>query len=181
MSVETLLATINKSLDGIGAPATEMMTHEQFITYAKDQVEKAKADKDKELAKKRLLALKAQTEAIMKMNWESTGQTPVTIFKDPGQQETTETTVQTPPPGNVGTQGDSYTFASGDGAQTFAKALENLIGTIDADVVAATPRDPNADFWPRDLNDPSFMKDGIKKRTQDEAADWGPDPWAKTK
>src|SRR6185436_5654043 len=59
------------------------------------------------------------------------------------------------------------------------KSVEGLAAAAAPPVPAVPAVNPNADFWPRDLNDPNFMKEGVAKRGGAGTTDgWGTDPWS---
>lgn len=166
------LANVNKILDEIDpkGPTVKAMTKEQFIAYAKSEVEKASKE-DEEKAKKRLDVLKAVIETLRKAAWEGTNEQMIPIYEEPNltaKTDESDSSVATPP-GPGGTGADGASFAAAGGAQSFAKQLDSLAEAL---TKTAEPAKKSDIVWPQDVNEPEFLKEGIAKR----GADWGTDP-----
>lgn len=163
-SITETLASLTKTLDTIdpGAPVTKAMTKEQFIAYAKGEVDKA-AKETEEKAKKRLTALKASVAFVQKASWEGTNEQLIPIYQEPNltdKADESSTDIATPP---------APSGTAADGASVFAKQLEELVATLDK---ATAPVKKEETFWPNDINTPEFVKEGITKRGDI----WGTDP-----
>ncbi|TAJ75042.1 MAG: hypothetical protein EPO42_14380 [Gallionellaceae bacterium] len=191
MSMKETLAKLSEALGtSIDGPKTVTMSQTEFLAYAKDQVEKAKKE-DEEKAKKRLDHLRSTVNVLQKGAWEgSNDKVSVEMYTDPGQEVSTETETALDAAAGKGTQADA-SFAAPEGAQSFAKTMENLSNamaqiapaqTMATDAVnnAAPPPEPTSNelpgFWPLDMNTKPFREEGIAKSADKDG--WGSDPWA---
>lgn len=180
--VEEALATVTAApAPAAVAPKVVELAQADVAGYIQGEIKKAAEDEGEETAKKRLEHLRKNVAALAKLNWESTERASVPMFEEPNlTAKTDESTKETQPA--VITQ-PVASLASNEGA-TLGKTLEALQKTVDALIAApaavAPPvvANPDAGVWPADVNNPTFMKEGVTKRGGEGADAWGADPWA---
>ena len=164
-----------KQIDAaLAAPAMVPMTKAQFDAYVADQIAKAKKDEDdcadpakkKATSRKRLEALRSVVATVAKASWEgANGTMSIPVFEEANltaKTEESDTTVQTPPAGNSGTQADGASYAAPGGAQEFAKTLADIDATLGGASAPAAPPAPPAPAapsfaWPDDITRPESV------------------------
>src|SRR5262245_9850874 len=120
------------------ADETKRMTAEQFSAYAEGQIKKARSEDTAgkpELAKKRLSALQSEVTRLAKFEFKPNELPAVTVYKDPGQLETTEEERSLTSGGNSTPAGNHWTAKS----ESLAKHLAEAIGEL-----SNRPTDKNA-------------------------------------
>lgn len=169
------LQAIGKALIELGAgDAVQKMDLEQFSEYALEQLKKAASDED---PASRLAHLAENVDNVKKFEF-TDGELPsVTVFRDPAQYPTTDSTVSGMPSQTVGNMysqnpGDIMKSLEADVAELSKSedAAEEGEGEKPADEEVAKEATPaastkhDAQGWPLDMND---VKDGDLK--------WGSD------
>jgi hypothetical protein len=158
------------------APAMIELKQADVVGYITGEIAKAKDEKDEEKAKKRLAHLHKNVVALSKFSWESTESAKIPEYQEPNLTAKTEESDKTITPV---AQPDNVMHLS------FGKVLADLQKAVDALTAQAAPAvetpaapDPNASFWPKDVNSATFMKEGVNKRGGAGTDAWGADPWA---
>lgn len=164
------------------APAMIELKQADVVKYITGELKKAKDEKDEAKAKKRLAHLQKNIAMLAKYTWEDTGgAAKIPEYQEPNLTAKTEESMSETQPSSV--QQPENSLAANQ-SEVLGKLLTELQKTVESlapvapAAVAATP-DPNANFWPSNVNNPEFMKEGVAKRGGGASTDaWGLDPWA---
>ena len=185
MNFEKLTEGLDALISGLeknDEPETREMTKDEFATYAEEQVRAAKADTEREeenagdVAKERLVALKAAADEVSKFEFKD-GELPrVTIFRDPWQNMPTMANGNTKSSQPAGGSSPNHMAKSlGTVEQLIEAAIKGADDTppLEEKIEEAPPATPDV-HWPSDMAS-GFQKNEKGEIIKDEP-EWGKDP-----
>lgn len=173
--MKEILAKLDQLIAGTAVTKTAKMNKTQFLAHIETEVKKAMNEEDEEKRKKRLEFVRTTVAELSKGAWEATEFKAIPLYEEPTTAKSERSESTTSDQSGSGSQGDT-SFAANEG-----DVLKNVMKTLDDALKPETPAQQQkpqteAGFWPTDVNNPDFLREGVNKR----GGDWGADPWAPT-